>query len=46
MTLVELLEATRALREVEEGMAEAKLRLALAQAEYLRASGQLLEVGP
>ncbi|MBS1723437.1 MAG: TolC family protein [Armatimonadetes bacterium] len=43
VTLVELLEATRALREVEEGKAEASSRLVKAQAEYLRATGQLLE---
>lgn len=46
VTLIELLEATRALREVEEGLVEARLRLARAQAAYLRASGQLLEVAP
>jgi outer membrane protein TolC len=44
VTLIELLEATRALREVDESMAESKLRLAKAQANYLRASGQVLEV--
>lgn len=45
ITLVEMLEATRALREVEEGLVEARLRLAHAQARYLRASGTILEVG-
>lgn len=44
ITLIDLLEATRALREVEEGMAEARLRLAKSQAAFLKASGQLLEV--
>jgi outer membrane protein TolC len=46
IALIELLEATRALREVEEGMAEARLRLAKAQADYLRATGRILEVRP
>lgn len=45
ITLVELLEATRALREVEEGFVETRLRQARAQARYLRASGRILEVG-
>lgn len=45
VTLIELLEATRALREVEEGEIEARLRLARANVEYLRASGIILEVG-
>lgn len=45
ITLVELLESTRALREVEEGYVEARLRLAQAQSAYLRASGRLLEDG-
>ena len=45
ITLIELLEATRALREIEEGYVEAQLRLARAQAAYLRASGRILEVG-
>jgi len=44
ITLVELLEATRALRETEERLIEARLKLANAQAGYLKASGQLLEV--
>lgn len=44
ITLVELLEATRALREVESSAVEARLRLAEAQAAYLRASGRILEV--
>lgn len=46
ITLVELLEATRALREVEESKAEAQARLLKAQAEFLRATGQLLEARP
>lgn len=45
ITLLELLEATRALREVEEGFVEARLRLARAQARYLRATGQILGGG-
>jgi len=45
VTLVELLESTRALRETEEGLVDARLRLARAQASYLKASGHLLEVG-
>ena len=44
VTLIELLEATRALREVEESFVEAKHRLALSQAKYLRANGTILEV--
>lgn len=44
ITLVELLESTRALRETEEGLVESRLRLAKAQSAYLRASGQILEV--
>lgn len=44
ITLVELLESTRALRETEEGLVESRLRLARAQSAYLKASGQLLEV--
>ncbi|KAA0228146.1 TolC family protein [Fimbriimonadia bacterium ATM] len=45
VTLIELLEATRALRELEEGYVEARLHLASAQAAYLKASGTILEVG-
>ena len=45
MTLLDVLEATRALRDVEQGLVEARLRLARAQAAYLRASGQLIEMG-
>ena len=46
VTLIELLEGTRALREVEEGYVEAQLRLAKAQSRYLQASGRILEVRP
>ncbi|MGV3617293.1 MAG: TolC family protein [Fimbriimonas sp.] len=42
MTLLDVLEATRSLREVEQGWVEARLRLAQAQATYLRASGRLI----
>ncbi len=45
ITLVELLEATRALREVEEGFVESRLKLAKAKATYLKVSGQILEAG-
>lgn len=45
VTLIELLEAARALREVEEGCIESQLKLAKAQAAYLRASGKILEAG-
>ncbi len=41
-TVVEVLEATRALREVEQEAVEARQRLAEAQAAVLRASGRLL----
>lgn len=44
VTLVELLEGTRALREVEEDYVGARRRLASAQARYLRAGGVLIEV--
>lgn len=45
ITLLDVLEATRALRDVEQGLVEARLRLAQAQAAYVRASGRLLEEG-
>lgn len=45
ISLLEMLEATRALREVEEGLVEARLRLARAQSRYLRATGQILGGG-
>jgi len=41
-TLLEVLEATRALREVEESLVESRLRVAQAQAAYLRTTGTLL----
>jgi outer membrane protein TolC len=44
VTLIELLEGTRSLREVEDGYVEARLRLSKAQAAYLQASGRLLGV--
>lgn len=40
--LLEVLEATRSLREAEESLVEAKLRVAQAQSAYLRATGTLL----
>ena len=40
--LLEVLEATRALRELEENLVEAHLRVAQAQAAYLRTTGTLL----
>lgn len=42
-TLIEVLEATRAMREVEEGYVEALAASYAAQADYIRATGQLLE---
>ncbi|CAN5690785.1 TolC family protein [soil metagenome] len=41
-TLLEVLETTRALREVEESLIESRLRVAQAQAAYLRTTGTLL----
>lgn len=46
ITLVEVLEATRALREVEQGLVEARYRVAQAQVAYLKATGRPLEVKP
>lgn len=43
-TLIDILEATRALREVEQELAEAKLSLNLAAASRFRISGTLIEV--
>jgi cobalt-zinc-cadmium efflux system outer membrane protein len=43
ITLVEVLEAMRALREVEQGLVEARYRVAQAQAAYLKATGSLWE---
>lgn len=42
-TLIEVLDATRMLRDLEQSFVEARERLAKAQAKYLKASGQLLE---
>lgn len=42
-TLLDVLDALRALREIEEGLVDAKLSLAQAQARRLKASGRLLE---
>lgn len=41
-TLLEVLEANRSLREVEESLVEARLRVSQAQAAYLRTTGTLL----
>lgn len=43
-TLLEVIDATRSLREVEEALIDAKLRLAEAHARYLKATGQILGV--
>lgn len=43
-TLIEVLDATRALREIEQAHVEARERRARAEAEFLRATGALLEV--
>lgn len=45
-TLIEVLDASRILRDVEQASIEAKARLAKAQARYIQATGQLLEVRP
>lgn len=42
-TFLEVLEAARALREVEESLVESRLRVAQVQAAYLRATGTLLQ---
>lgn len=44
LTLIDVLEATRALREVEQELAEAKLSLNLAHVSRYRISGTLMEV--
>ena len=44
LTLIDVLEATRALREVEQELAEAKLSLNLAVVSRYRISGTLMEV--
>ena len=43
-TLLEVLDATRSLRDIEEALVEARQRLAQAQSRYLRATGTILEV--
>lgn len=43
-TLLEVIDATRALRELEEAFVEARQRQALAQARFLHATGQILGV--
>ncbi|MES1227934.1 MAG: TolC family protein, partial [Armatimonadota bacterium] len=43
-TLIDILDAARAVREVEESLIEAKTDLALAWARHLKATGLLLEV--
>ncbi|MCL4283470.1 MAG: TolC family protein [Fimbriimonadaceae bacterium] len=45
-TLIEVLDATRVLRDLEQAYVEARTRLAQAQARLIRASGQILEVKP
>lgn len=45
-TLIDVLDATRALREIEEGLVDARVTLAAAQARFLRATGSLMEVNP
>lgn len=45
-TLLEVLDATRVLRDLEMAYVESKARSARAQARYLKATGQLLEVAP
>lgn len=43
-TLIEVLDATRVLRDLEQSHVEAKIRLALAQARLIRVTGTVLEV--
>lgn len=43
-TLIEVIDATRTLRDVEEALVEARQHLAQAQSRYLRAAGQIIEV--
>jgi outer membrane protein TolC len=43
-TLIEVLDASRVLRDVEQSLVESRARLALAQARYVRAAGITLEV--
>ena len=43
-TLIEVLDATRILRDLEQAHVEARARLAQAQARHLKATGRLIEV--
>ena len=45
-TLIEVLDATRVLRDLEQAFVEARTRLAQAQARLFRATGQILEAKP
>lgn len=45
-TLIEVLDATRVLRDLEQAHVEAKTRLAQSQARLVRATGHILEVNP
>lgn len=45
-TLIDVLDALRAVREIEEALVGARETLATAQAHYLKATGSLLEVRP
>ena len=45
-TLIEVLDATRVLRDLEQAYVEAKTRLAQSQARLVRATGHILEVNP
>lgn len=45
-TLIEVLDATRVLRDIEQAHVESKARLAHAQARLVRATGLILEVNP
>ncbi len=45
-TLIEVLDATRVLRDLEQAYVEARTRSAHAQAQLIRASGLILEVKP
>ena len=45
-TLIEVLDSTRVLRDLEEAYVESRARHARAQARYLKATGQIIEVTP
>lgn len=45
-TLIEVLDATRILRDLEQAHVEAHVRFAQAQARLIRATGQIIEVTP